>query len=94
MGVLYNANTHQTKVDGVWLDEFASTIDSFREAMRRKILYGGLWPVYTVHVIPPVEFNARVPVKGVNKYFLGKRKMIAYLTKLKLKYPEASFEKY
>jgi hypothetical protein len=76
----------------VWFDEFADIIGKDRV---HRVFYGGLWPVYSVRVIFPLRFDAIMnPVNDNTKYFFGKRRMIAYLTKIKLKYPEASFEKY
>lgn len=93
--MVYDPHTQQHQINGVWIDE------SYAELSEFKIFYGGLWPVYWVDIIDPMF--PKDPHTGLHRksgghmqrdWFLSKSSMIAYLTRLKFKHPNASFEKY
>lgn len=92
--MVFDANTNGYNIDGVWMDEI------FKNDSKFKVFYGGLWPVYWVDVIDPILVADPAEVIKLDRdykhrdWFLSKGKMIAHLTKLKFKHPNAVFEKY
>lgn len=90
----YDPVTNQYNINGIWVDEM------FTEDTKLKVFYGGLWPIYWVDVIDPVLVTNPAEVVKLSKdykyrgYFIGKKRMVAHLVKLKFKHPDAKFVKY
>lgn len=67
------------------------------EARKAKLYYTGLWPIYWVTYIPPVLRSMPAELmKQSHKtlYFLGRKRMVAHIVKMKLKHPDLVIEKY
>ena len=78
-------------VDGLNLDTMILT------ARKAKLYYTGLWPLYWATYIPPVLRAIPAEIAEPShetKYFLGRKRMIAYIVRMKLKYPDLIIEKY
>lgn len=72
-------------VDGLNLDTM------ILKARERKLFYTGLWPLYWATHIPPLTDGDQ---NFGTKYFVGRKRLVAYIVALKLKYPDLIIEKY
>lgn len=86
------------KGDGMGASISTILLDSMvYEARKAKLYYTGLWPLYWATFIPPMlrpmPAELTEPPHGT-KYFLGRKRMVAYIVRMKLKYPDLVIEKY
>lgn len=64
------------------------------ELRRRRLLHSCVWPVYWVTYIPPLKESPINHPEAQTKYFLGRKRMVAHIVRMKLKYPDLIIEKY
>lgn len=65
----------------------------------RKLCYTGLWPLYWATYMPPIFGRPVDSILNIDrghetKYFLGRKRMVAHIVRMKFRYPDLVIEKY